>query len=278
MKKILISMTMIASGFVSMAQSTIAVGSVCPDITITDSKGTAHNLYTYCNQGKYVLVDFFAYWCGTCKQTAPYIEAFYKKYGCNSGDIIVLGNESDPGGTQANLNTFDSQAGLSADTYPAGFGTGGGSVKNSANAGLYGVPAYPTVVLIGPDKKMVNNDVWPISSVANIESSFPAGTINIKACAPLAISNVNIDIDNSFITPNPANSNAVLNIVLNNSIDLTYQIVDLSGKVIYQSNQVNTKKGENKINLPINNLSNGLYIVNVNAGSKKYASYKLSVN
>ena len=275
MKKIFLSSLMVAAGCIANAQSTIQVGATCPDFTLTDSKGNAHNLYNYCNQGKYVLVDFFAYWCGPCQQTAPKIEQLYLKYGCNSGDIIVLGNESDPGGTLANLNSFDAAAGLSTtNTYPAGFGTAG---TNAANGTLYGVTAYPTIVLIGPDKKMINNDIWPISTIADIEAKFPISAINAKTCAPLAIHVNGKDISNVFISPNPAHQQANLHLDLAKSTTIQYQIVDIAGKIVFQSSNVLFAAGTFNLSIPVHQFKTGLYMVNVLANHQKYAAIKLNI-
>jgi thiol-disulfide isomerase/thioredoxin len=275
MKKIFLSSLLVAAGYLANAQSTIQVGATCPDFTLTDSKGNAHNLYNYCNQGKYVLVDFFAYWCGPCQQTAPKIEQLYLKYGCNSGDIIVLGNESDPGGTLANLNSFDAAAGLSTtNTYPAGFGTAG---TNAANGTLYGVTAYPTIVLIGPDKKMINNDIWPISTIADIEAKFPANAMHAKTCAPLSINENVKDISNAFITPNPAQAQANLHLDLTKAVTIQYQVVDVAGKIVYQSSNILFTTGTSNLSIPVHQFTAGLYMVNVLANHQKYATIKLNV-
>ena len=163
MKKLFTLLFLATASFAGSAQSSIANGAICPNITITDTKGVQHKLYDECNAGKYVIIDFFAYWCGPCMANAPKIDELYKKYGCNSGKLVVLGNECDPGGTIANLHSFDASAGLDTSfSYPSTYGLLGGAT----NGTTYGVSAYPTIVLIGPDKKMINNDIWPISTIA----------------------------------------------------------------------------------------------------------------
>lgn len=122
------------------------------DLPLTDQYGVEHTLSQY--QGKVVLLNFFATWCGPCKQEIPDIEALYKEYGENSEDLVVLGiaNPSTEGnmnavdGTVEELEAFIDEQGI---TYPVLMDTTGKLFSG------YGISAFPTTFMIS-----ANGDIY----------------------------------------------------------------------------------------------------------------------
>jgi thiol-disulfide isomerase/thioredoxin len=196
------------------------------------------------------MIDFFAYWCGPCAQIAPIVHNFYTKYGCNTGDVFVLGIESDANSTLANLQTFKTNAGLPASSFPNVLGSQGGSGVR----GQYGVSAFPTIILVGPDRKMINNDIWPISSVATFEAVFPAGAITPKSCSAASIDLVALEA-NLNVYPNPVSD--VLNIEIEYIQNVS--IYDATGKTVFSAAYNNI----DHIALHVNEYESGIYIISV---------------
>ncbi|MFT4535063.1 MAG: hypothetical protein ACJA1A_001604 [Saprospiraceae bacterium] len=72
------------------------------------------------------------------------------------------------------------------------------------------------------------------------------------------IEDIDNQINNFKLFPNPASDFVSVEINLNKSSESTIQIFDLSSKMVYKQNQY-IRKGTNKINLDISKLSTGLY-------------------
>ena len=66
------------------------VGQHFIDLEESDPDGNVHKLSEYVGQGHWVLVDFWAAWCGPCKAEMPNVVAAYKKYHDKGFDVVGL--------------------------------------------------------------------------------------------------------------------------------------------------------------------------------------------
>ena len=94
----------------------------------------------YVGKGKYILVDFWAPWCGPCKREIPNLKAVYDKYSGKNFDILSIAVwERQP--VQVTIDTA------------AELGMNWSHINNAGSVptGIYGVEGIPHLMLIGPD-------------------------------------------------------------------------------------------------------------------------------
>lgn len=72
------------------AEAQLSIGTVAPDFTVTDMNGDQHNLYSYLDDGKYVILKFGFVGCGSCESSRPAFNNAYRNYGCNERDVVLL--------------------------------------------------------------------------------------------------------------------------------------------------------------------------------------------
>jgi peroxiredoxin len=77
-------------GFVAFVESLkkTAVGQPAPEISLPDPDGKIKSLSSF--KGKYVLVDFWAKWCGPCRQENPNVVKAYNQYKDKGFDILSV--------------------------------------------------------------------------------------------------------------------------------------------------------------------------------------------
>lgn len=89
-------------------------------------------------RGKYILVDFWASWCDSCKKEIPFIMDAYRKFHGDDFDVLSIAVWDKPEETKDTAKAYNMTWKIISDT-----------LRTSANQ--YGIESIPERILFGPD-------------------------------------------------------------------------------------------------------------------------------
>ena len=122
-----------------------AVGQPYIDFTCPDMEGNEVALSSVVGEGKYVLLDFWASWCGPCMGEVPYLVEAYAEYAPKGFEIFGVSLDRDGDAWKKTVEEKQMNWKHVSDL----------KFWECAPAALYGVKSIPTNLLIGPDGVIV---------------------------------------------------------------------------------------------------------------------------
>lgn len=127
--------------------------------------GKTSRLSDYVGKGKYVLVDYWASWCGPCIRQIPVIKDLLAEFGDKGLEVLGVAVWDEPANT---LRAIESHG----ITWPC--------IINAQRipTDLYGIGGIPCIILYGPDGTILSRDKQSEELKADVRAAF-AGTLKI---------------------------------------------------------------------------------------------------
>lgn len=130
-----------------LGKKTLAAGDTFLDFEGVDIDSKPVKLSDYAGKGKHVLMEFWASWCGPCKQYLPILKDIYKEYG--GKDLVMVSVDFSERKIEDGMNAAVEEGIIWNTIFSA----------NRTPGELYNVQYIPRAFLIDPDGKIVATDI-----------------------------------------------------------------------------------------------------------------------
>ena len=114
----------------------IKVGSKVPEFLLKSMDGKSYGPQSF--KGKYLLLDFWASWCGPCRQEVPNVKRAYDKYKSKGFEVLGVSTDQNDQSWQGAVKQL---------------GMNWTSVRDNTGevSGIFSIKYIPTVYLISPE-------------------------------------------------------------------------------------------------------------------------------
>ena len=133
-----------------------AEGQMFVDFTVVDENGKEQKLSDYVGKGDYVLVDFWASWCGPCRREMPVIKSVYDKYAGKGLTVLGVAVWDEPADTQKAIKELELP-------WP--------QITNAQKipSDIYGFNGIPHIILFGPDGTILARGLYGEKLIAKVD-------------------------------------------------------------------------------------------------------------
>ncbi|MFH0864887.1 MAG: T9SS type A sorting domain-containing protein [Bacteroidota bacterium] len=222
---------------------------VAIDFSVTFTDGTPVNLFTTCNAGNSVLLDFFYTTCVYCQTYAPIIDQAYAAHGSGNGNIKFWG--IDYGDNNAEVNTYKTTYGV---TNPCASGTqGGGDAVCNTYSTSFPWLGYPTYSVVCPDHTYYHDVNYP-PSATGFNTYF-------STCGTTGVADETTPCKITYMYPLPAQENLNVHIYSDKNSQIKMELFDIIGNCVYTLTS-DAARGYYNAEVPVSDLSAGTYFIN----------------
>ena len=152
------------NGNTSQQGKTERLGADFLDATLVTLKGDSVKLSDYVGHHKYVLVDFWASWCGPCMREMPNVKAAYAKYKSRGLEIVGISLDRSKEPWQGAVKRVGITWPQMTDYTPNG----------SKVASLYGVQYIPYIIIFDKKGNIVAKNLHGEEMLQKLEELMPA--------------------------------------------------------------------------------------------------------
>ena len=145
------------------ATALLKPGTPAPNFTLRTLDGKTLSLAQY--RGRYVVLDFWASWCGDCRRDIPNIQRLYKEYGARGVAFVGVSFDTDTAAWRKAVGKYNIEYPQVSELK---------KMRETAIAKAYGLNWIPSMYLIDPDGFVVLSTVMSSKLAESLKALKPS--------------------------------------------------------------------------------------------------------